>query len=179
MTIKGHYFRDKYILVEEYFNDFDYREEKILEGGRGDYYINTKGQAFIVYRKNGRKRILTKFKKRNAAYVKIGKLGDLALKNLVAKTFLNAEREEVVVVKNGKIFDCRVENLVVMSKEERGRITGALAKSQPVGLFENGKLIKKWPSARKCAKSLFCSYQCVMDVCNGRTKNPMFDVRWL
>lgn len=180
LNLKGRFFRDKYVLVEEYFNDKqEYKEEIVYEGKRGNYYVNTNGEIFVVYHKSGEKRILSKFKKRYAAYVKLGDKGDFPVKNLVAKAFLGAKNEEVVITKSGKMFDCRVDNLVVMSKAERGKVTGPLSKSKPVGLFENDKLVKKWSSARKAAKDLFCSYQCVMDVCNKKTKNPLFDVRWL
>lgn len=181
LNLKGKCFRDKYILVEEVFKDLEceFRDILVYEGKRGYYYVNNHGDVFIIYKKSGKKRVLAKFIRKRSAYVKLGDLGDVAVKRLVAKFFLGAKDEEVVLNKNGKIFDCRADNLVIMSKSERGKVTGALSKSRPVGLFENGKMIKQWTSARKAAPDLFCSYQCVMEICNKKTKRPLFDVRWL
>ena len=46
--------------------------------------------------------------------------------------------------------------------------------------YENGKLVKSYTSSRKAAADLYCSYQTILDICNGKVKRkPLVDVRYI
>lgn len=158
------------------FNDI-----KICEGARGIYYANKNGEFFVKYKKSGSVRYLTKYENRAHKTVDITiAQKTYVAKNLIAKMFIKGYRDgDIVLQNNNDPFDCRVENLKVIPKSEYAKDTYALIGAQPVGLFEDGKLVKQWKSARKAAKDLFCSYQTVMDTCNGKWKTKLFDVRWI
>lgn len=176
-------FRNLYILVEESFGDEskdeDFEEVKFTESKYYIYYVNKNGNIYNIAKKTKKRKELTKFLRHGYAHVKANKQ-DYRIKNLVAQTFIpGTDKYDVVLQKNNNVFDCSLENLIVINQSQYKKFTGAMSRSQEVGLFENGKLVRKWSSARKCAKSLFCSYQTIMDICNKKTKRPMYDVRWL
>jgi hypothetical protein len=154
---------------------------KILEGKRGTYFANKTGEFFIKYKKSGNIKYLTKYENRAHKTVDITiAQKTYVAKNLIAKLFVRGYKDgDIVVQKNDDPFDCSLENLKVIPKSEYAKETYGLIGAQPVGLFEDGKLVKQWKSARKAAKDLFCSYQTVMDTCNGKWKTKLFDVRWI
>lgn len=72
-----------------------------------------------------------------------------------------------------------LHNLKLVTLSEMGRLTGPLSRSKEVVLLgEYGEFIRKWKSARKCAQDMFCSYQTVMDICNGKRKKPFANLEW-
>ena len=95
---------------------------------------------------------------------------------LVALCFLGMKKEQCCIPEG----ELDLENIKVMSKSECSSITGKMARAnKPVGLYENGKLKKKYDSAREAAKHLYMSYQTVSDYCNKKVKKPMMDLRWV
>lgn len=80
---------------------------------------------------------------------------------------------------NGVKKDIYLQNLVLRTKREHGRITGPRSRSKEVVQLDlNKKEINSWRSARRAAKDLFCSYQTVMDICNNKTKKCVFNLKW-
>ena len=182
----GHkfHFRNKYILIENEYSlnktKGEFKDIMICEGKHAVYYANRQGEVFYKY-KNGKTHYLAKHinKQHGYAYVRILRR-DYPVKNLIAKHFIKGyEKGDVVSLKNGNPFDCSVENLVVLPKYVWAKDTYAMIGAKTVGLFENGKLVRKWGSARKCAKDLFCSYQTIIDACNNKWESKLFDVRWI
>lgn len=181
----GKLFRDKYILVE----DIEEKEKKelysrfILETEAGRKYYARSDGVFYVVCKSGKTKELTGYTgKKRGKLIHMVKLGnkDYVCKNLMASLFLNDYKPgDVVILRNNRYKDVSVENLIVIDKALYAKKTGPMSRSQPVGLFEDGKLIKQWRSARRAAKDLFCSYQMVIDCCNNKWKTKEFDVRWL
>ena len=115
---KKNLFRGQYVLVEEEFKDLEdkFKDVKIAEGKRGTYYANRDGYVYIIYDKNKNKKILTKTKHRNHVQVKIANT-NYVLKNVIAKSFIKGTKDtDVVICKNGDIYDCSVDNLVVVSR---------------------------------------------------------------
>jgi hypothetical protein len=181
----GKVFRDKYILIE----DEKPKPKKelyslmILETDAGrKYFARNDGVIYVVY-KNGKVKILTGTPKDHRGTISIVvKLGNknYQAKNLMAKLFIKEYKDgDVVLLRDRNIRNYAVDNLIVIDKGLYAKRTGAMSRSQPVGLFENGKMIRKWSSARKAAKSLYCSYQMVMNYCNEKVKDKEFDVRWI
>ena len=169
-----HPFRDKYVLVEEHF------DKKIGEGKRGTYYATSKGEVYIIYSKSQKKKYLSKVikSKRNCVEVRIG-YNTYLLKNLIAKAFLGVDENYVVKNKNGNIYDCSVDNLVITKRKDYYDEKRRKAHSKPVGLFENGVMVKSWSSAVECAKDMFIAPSCVREYCHGKVQKPQFDFRWI
>lgn len=175
-------FRGKYVLVEEddHIVEDGFEEVKISEGKRGTYYASRKGEFFIKY-KGGATHYLSKYMNHYKGYVAVSvNRSSYCAKNLIAKLFIKGYKPgDIVIQKNGDVFDCRVENLKVIPKKLYAKKTYGLIGAKPVGLYENNRLVRTWPSARKCAKDMYCSYQMIMDACNNKWQRKEYDVRWI
>ena len=141
------------------------------------YQVSNYGRFRKRNPKNGY-RYLKPFRKRNLFMVKI-KDKDFNCARLVADNFIKRlSPTERVYHKNKMENDNRVYNLKVVSLKELGELTGHISKSQRVVEVKDDEIIRDWPSARKAAKDLFVSYQTVMDYCNGKVQQPMFNLMW-
>lgn len=131
-------------------------------------------------KKNPKKgyRYLKPFRKRNLFFVKI-KDKDFSCARLVANAFIRKlSSSERVYHKNKIENDNCVNNLKIVSLQELGKLTGHISKSQRVIEVKGGEINRIWSSARKAAKDLFVSYQTVVDYCNRKVQQPMFNLRW-
>lgn len=187
MVYNGRLYKGKYILVEDDLKENkkeDFSTRRICDGKRGTYYVTKKGKFFIVYKESKIKRTLKCWEKKNRRggsdmCVKILDK-DRLCKNLVAEMFVkDYQQGDTVKLKDGNIHNCSVDNLEIIPKKEYAKKTGALSGSKTVGLFENGKLKRKWSSARKAALDLYCSRQTITDACNNKHKTKLYDVRWI
>lgn len=98
---------------------------------------------------------------------------------LVANAFIRKLKDsDRVYHKNHLEFDNYYRNLEILSLTELGKRTGHISKSQRVVEVKDEEIIRSWSSARKAAKSLFISYQTVMDYCNKKVKKPMYNLMW-
>lgn len=182
---QGKMLRNRYILVED---EFKTSEEEIsilvteTDAGKR-YYATNNGQFYVVY-KNGEKRFLEGFMKRNRNkklwYVKLGNR-DYCCKNLIANLFIKEYKNgDTVILKDEKNpRNVSVNNIIIIDKAIYARITGPMSRSKKVGLYENGKKIRTFRSAREAGRKCFCSYQTVVDSCNNKYRNKMFDFRWI
>lgn len=85
----------------------------------------------------------------------------------------------VIGRKNGIRTDHRPVNMRLITLKESGRLTGGKSKSKPVELLDDtGEVVDSWSSARRAAKALFISYQTVANICNGVTKDKVYNLRW-
>lgn len=167
------FYKDMFILVE------DEIKKKFYETKEREYFATNEGWIYSLTKKNKVRKTLVGFRKKGVRTIKFGNK-TIAAKNLIAHLFYEDYKEgDIVLQKDGSYYNVSLENLVVVPKERYSIVTGALSKSQAVGLYEDEKLVKKWSSARKCAKDMYCSYQTIMDYCNKKVKKPMFDVRWI
>lgn len=169
------------VLVEKYFDE-DPREKKqfdqlILTSDSGKrYYATSDCCIYVIYKSRKRKDISLYQKKGhgNQFFVKIDGKEESAIR-IFAKVFLGMKSNQVCVLEGELCLD----NIKIYSKHERSCITGKRSRSIPVGLFESKRKVREWSSARDAAKDLYISRQTVCDYCNGRTKKPMYDLRWL
>lgn len=174
------------VLIEKETSDKDKRyltNEPVLilttESGR-KYYAYP--DCTVRYtKKSGGMRTLTNYKHKTKWMVKInGKEVNAA--RLYAKAFIKRDLDSNdCVLVYGK--ELKLNALKVVDRSKCASITGSLASSRyerkNVGLYKDGVLVRSWPSCRKAAKDLFCSYQTVLDTCHGKVKKPLFDVRFL
>jgi hypothetical protein len=141
------------------------------------YQVSNYGRFRKKNPKNGY-RYLKPFRKHNLFMVKI-KDKDFNCARLVAHYFIKKlATNERVYHKNKMENDNRVYNLKVVSLKELGKLTGHISKSQRVVEIKDNEIIRDWPSARKAAKDLYVSYQTVMDYCNGKVQQPMYNLMW-
>lgn len=184
----GKIFRNKYILIEDDETKNDHEEQLfktvlVCETDYGKrYYATYDGKFFVTY-KNGGTRFLSGYIKEHRGkrnlHVKLGNK-DYVAKNLIASLFIDGYKpRDVVLIKSNTISCVGVENLVVIDKAKYSRVTGSMARSEKVGLYENGKLVKTFRSSREAGRKLFCSHQMINNYCNNRTKKKEYDVRWL
>ncbi len=132
-------------------------------------------------KKSGGMRTLSNYKHKSKWAVKINKK-EVNAGRIYAKAFIKRDlnSDDCVLVYGNEL---KLNALKVVDRSECASITGSLASSRyerkNIGLFKHGVLVRSWPSSRKAAKDLFCSYQTVLDTCHGKVKKPSFDVRFL
>ena len=145
-----------------------------------DYDKRYQVSNFGRFRKEIKKgyRYLKPFRKKNLIIVKI-RDKEFNCARLVATYFIRPLKDDERVYHKNKLdFDNFYRNLEIMSLSKLGRITGHVSKSKRVVEVKNNEIIRSWRSARKAAKELFVSYQTVMDYCNKKVKNPMYNLKW-
>lgn len=169
-------------LVEKFENEEDTSKkvdsQLIYEKNGRRYYINTDCQIYVID-KNGRKKYLSIYQKpghpKSKYYCKVCD-HEVDVVRLLALSFLRMKQNECSIL-DGVL---NLKNIRIMSRTECSSFVGKMARvNKPVGLFENGKIKKKFRSVREAANHLYLSYQTVSDYCNNRTKKPMMDLRWI
>ena len=101
---------------------------------------------------------------------------EIYLKTIVWKTFKGEiPKGYLIAHRNGLKRDNSIYNLYLTKPKDLGIITGHRSRSQKVIDKSTGKIYR---SAREAGRKLYCSYQTIMDICNGRTKKPMVDAYW-
>lgn len=142
-----------------------------------DLFVSDQGRVKRVYR-NGVETEVGWYDGRKTnpqMTVKVGKK-DVYIKTIVYETFKGKPPEGYSIVhKNGLKRDNSIYNLEAISKQEHGRRTGPTSHSQKVADLDRGVVYR---SAREAGRKLFCSYQMVNDICNGKTKKPEFNLFW-
>src|SRR5690606_14196904 len=92
---------------------------------------------------------------------------------LMQRTFMRPPKPgEVLYHKNGDKLDPWINNLVYISSDELGKLTGARARRRPVAkLDKKREVVELYPSARQAAKDNSISYNAILNYCNGKRKN--------
>lgn len=163
-------------------------EWRDIPGFGGRYQASWHGQVRRVY-SSGKTRMLTPYHKKMAGSQRLvvhlthdGKRHEKIVMSLVAQTFIGKCPEGCVPYhKSGDQEDNSVPNIAYISKVELGRMTGAKSNRKPVAkLGADGAVLEFYSSARECARQNFCSYQTVIDRCNGKVKKSMggIDFAW-
>lgn len=142
-----------------------------------DYFVSDQGRAKRVC-KNGKEYEVGWWsnKKYNPQMCMKIYGDDVYLKTIIWKTFKGEVPEGYIIAhKNGLKRDNSIYNLYLTKPKDLGIITGHKSRSQKV---INKDLNVIYRSAREAGRKLFCSYQMVMDICNGKTKKPQIDLFW-
>lgn len=163
--------------------ELDQEKWALIEGTKG-YYISNLGRVKRKYKT--RERMLTPYFKSSAKksankktlFIKImldnGKRKELAVHHLVAKYFLPPQPKGWICWhKNGVLTDNRHVNLQWIHPQVLGKKTGW--RTQKVrGIYkicpETKEILDYYRSSREAAKANYCSYQTIIDSCNGKTK---------
>lgn len=176
----GKLFRDTYVLVEKSFQASRPKSKKIFESEYGkQYYATSDGKVYVIY-KNGKKKYLEGYIKGDKFCVKFGNRNHV-VKNLIASLFIEEYKPGDVVIlrKKNDLKNVGIDNSIVIDKAKYAKMTGPMSRSQKVGLFENGKCIRTFRSAREAGRKMFCSYQMISDICNDKYKTKEWDMRWM
>lgn len=172
------------VLIEKETSDKRYLTNEpvlILTTESGRKYYAFPDCTVRYTKKRGGMRTLANYKHKTKWMVKINKK-EMNAARIYAKAFIKRDlnSDDYVLVYGEKL---KLDAIEVVDRSKCASITGSLASSRyerkKVGLYKHGALVRSWPSCRKAAKDLFCSYQTVLDTCHGKVKKPMFDVRFL
>lgn len=152
-----------------------------IPGFENNYYATEQGE---IFRKGKLKDNYLKGHKKNNIWVvkltKNGKSKDYNYGRLIFETFKGQIPSGYLLYRrNNQISDNRLINLRLTTRSERGKSTGPRSKSKAVELLdEYGSVVDSWSSTRQAAKELFCSYQTISNICNGKVKTKCLNVRW-
>ena len=172
------------VLIEKETKDKRYltNEPVLIHTTESDRKYYAYPDCTVRYtKKRGGMRTLANYKHKTKWMVKINKK-EVNAARIYAKAFIKRDlnSDDYVLVYGEKL---KLDAIEVVDRSKCASITGSLASSRyerkKVGLYKHGALVRSWPSCRKAAKDLFCSYQTVLDTCHGKVKKPLFDVRFL
>lgn len=96
---------------------------------------------------------------------------------LVAQAFLfDFNRSSYLLHKDGDYQNCRVDNLIVMTKSNVASLSGYSSKrSRAVRLTYEDGVFAEFRSVRSAAKAIPCSYQTLLDYIAAKRKNSVLD----
>lgn len=152
----------------------------IHETEKGVRYYARSDCTFKKIYKNGSVCISKPWKHHNVYETKIcGK--PINASRLLVKAFVKYDlRDDEVVIVDGEL---KLENMKIVRKEKWSAKVAPRAsahRTKTIGYFKDGKLVKTYPSSRKAAADLYCSYQTILDICNHKYKRePLVDVRYI
>lgn len=172
----GKIFRDKYILIED--EAIEYKDQLILEvEDSRKYYATADGRFYIIY-KSGLKREIYPFPKRKGnktiLIIKLNKKEYYA-KNTIASAFLGWEsRKQIVRLKDENYKNLSVDNIEIIDRNSDLSLS-----AKKVGLFEENKLVKTYPSIAEAARQLNTNDQTVRNYCGNVNKKHKYDLRYV
>lgn len=119
--------------------------------------------AYTKKRQKGSKRLVVKIKNNEGKWIEI------FVHQLVAEAFCGKCPDGYVAYhKNGVITDNFAMNIGYISRHDLAKKTAHKGKCKSVVVIDKqGNEIDYYRSARECARNNFCSYQTVIDRCNG------------
>lgn len=139
------------------------------------YYACSDGYILRVLKSTYEETKVSAWKKNGKLTVKINQK-EKVLKHLIAKAFLLDYFEGASVVNSdGDFRNCSADNLIVLTKQELGKQTGALSRQQPITVFYPDGNHEHFSSIRTAADSLHCSYQTILNYLKGAHKTSVLD----
>ncbi|MFA5467077.1 MAG: HNH endonuclease, partial [Candidatus Izemoplasmatales bacterium] len=159
------------------------------------YYVSEKGEVARYFSKSGlfvriqpyirkrsrnpggRKTNPGKRQKHRKVLVVKFRHGEITMARLLLETFKPRPSPSHVVpyFGDGNPLNVRLDNLVWMTRNRAGQITGRKNKKARAVVYYNVETTKPlavYSSARAAAKSIGVSYQTVLDICNHKIKRP-------
>lgn len=186
LLLSGKPYKGKYILVEESFGDDSPRDEDeemyklICEldeshgKNRGNcYYVTSKGR-FVRKTRKGREMELKVWKHHTKFSIRIG-MKEATATRIYAKAFLGMKDNEECRLPGDKWDISKIT--IGTPKQIRGDTATLNSRCIKVGLFENGKCIKKFSSIAECGRYLGYHKETVRCMLNGTILKPQYDIR--
>lgn len=105
--------------------------------------------------------------------VKDGKRIERTISGIMAEVWLGGRPKGLVAYhKNGDVGDNSVENIVFVTTEKLGKLSGKNSSRKPVVMVdEHGEVLEVYPSATAAAKANYMDINSVLNRCKGRIKN--------
>ena len=105
--------------------------------------------------------------------VKDGKRIERTVSSIMAEVWLGGRPKGLVVYhKNGDVGDNSVENIVFVTPEKLGKLSGKNSSRKPVVMVdEYGEVLEVYPSATAAAKANYMDINSVLNRCKGRIKH--------
>ena len=136
-------------------------------------YISNMGRVKRIY-KNKRERMLKPYLRKGVPpyFVKV-KTKEVKVAQLVWRAFHgNYDTKRYSLIHTGLKTDDRLMNLTLLSKQEAGSMFAS--RSRRRGIYkvdpENRNILAFYKSSREAAAKEYCSYQTILDSCNGKTR---------
>jgi len=139
------------------------------------YSVCEDGTIISTTKINYVERKITPYNNDGRACVKINEK-ECCVKNLVALAFIEGYKKGMnVVLQDKNMWNCSLDNLIVVTKQNLGKATGFLSKRNrkvvAINKITNQQIA--YLSIRQCAKAMFCSYQTILDYMNGIVKDSI------
>lgn len=140
-----------------------------------NYFVSNQGRIKHVF-KNGKEKLLTPYNHQKIIKVKIN--GKAVNFPRVVYTLFKEEVPEgyFVVHKNRARFDNSINNLILMTNKELGINYGHKSAKWRIHDKTNGCYYR---STRDAEKKLHLSRQSISDICNNKTKKPLYNLVWV
>jgi hypothetical protein len=105
--------------------------------------------------------------------IRDGKRTERTVASIMAEVWLGGRPKGLVAYhKNGDVGDNSVENIVFVTPEKLGRISGRNSARKPVAMVdENGEVLEVYPSATAAANANYMDIKSVTNRCKGKIKN--------
>lgn len=163
-------------IVDEQLERF----ELVAESDRQKYYASSNGYILSVNKKTYSEKKLKNYlktKRKNPPYVVKIDGREYLVKHLIAKAFLYGYKENncCVLHKDGNKKNCAVSNLIIVPKRQVARITGPMARSSAVTVYNGQGERTNYSSIRKAATALNVSYQTLIDYIKGKYSRSVLD----
>lgn len=168
------------VEVDEDEESNKFREYKFFELNESRFpsrwYVTCDGRFYRLYIRSGKKHELMPYLHHGIWTVRIGGFDAFQAARVYAKYYLDLRNDQYVLLKSDT-WDIKKIKIVDRQKYILSNNRKSLGKE--VGLFEDGHLVKRWPSSRAAANELYISYQTVSDICRNRFKKKMYDLRYI
>lgn len=144
-------------------------------------YISNMGRVKRIY-KNKRERMLKPYLRKGVPpyFIKINKK-EVKVAQLVWRAFRgDYDTKRYSLIHTGLNTDDRLVNLTLLSKQEAGSM---FASRRRRGIYkvdlENRNVLAFYKSSREAATKEYCSYQTILDSCNGKTRRNATGYRFV
>ena len=168
------------VEVDEDEESNKFREYKFFELNESRFpsrwYVTCDGRFYRLYIRSGKKHELMPYLHHGIWTVRIGGFDAFQAARVYAKYYLDLRNDQYVLLKSDT-WDIKKIKIVDRQKYILSNNRKSLGKE--VGLFEDGHLVKRWPSSRAAANELYISYQTVSDICRNRFKKKLYDLRYI
>lgn len=168
------------VEVDEEEESSKFKEYKFFELNVSRYpsrwYVTCDGRFYRMYIRSGKKHELMPYLHHGIWTVRIGGFHEVSAARVYARYFMDLHDGEYVLLKSNN-WD--VNKIEVVDRQKYITKNNREAFGKAIGLYEDGKLVKQWPSTRAASSDLYISRQTVSDICKSRYKKKMYDLRYI
>lgn len=157
------------------FSEYKFYENNTLRSP-SRWYVTRDGRFYRYYVRSGIRHELSPFLHHGIWTVRIGGFDAFQAAMVYARYYLDL-RDDQYALLNSKKWD--IKKIKIVNRQEYILKNNQEKLGKAIGLFEDGHLVKQWPSSREAANDLYISYQTVSDICRNRIKKKLYDLRYI